>query len=267
MIASTIDRVDLGDGTATTVERWGEAGPVLLCVHGIGSSRRSWVRLADHFAASFRVVAYDQRGHGDSAHVGGPMTHERSLLDLERVVAALDAPVFGLVGHSWGGAIALLGGRRIACDRVIAIDPMIRQPAGSWNADYVDGLRAVLAAPEHDRTRLIRDLYAPLPPVEIDAKVHAMHAMSVDPIVALGAENAADAGGWDLRESVRAYPKPLYLPIADPADSVVSAGDLAFVRDHGGPRIEVEVYAGEGHSLQRTAFEKFAAHAERFLRA
>ena len=265
MIASTTTHVDLGDGNRTTLERWGESGPALLCVHGITSSRRSWARFAEHAAATHRVFAYDQRGHGDSANVLGPMTLERSLLDLEAVTRAIGGDLRALLGHSWGGAVVILGGRRVACERIVAIDPMIHQAAGSWYGDFVDDLREVFGAPPQQREALIRAAYATLPPIEIDAKVHAMRSMTLEPIVALGDENQVDAGGWDLRDAIAAYPKPLLLLLADPSDSVVSADDAAFVRAHAGPKVRVEVFEGEGHSLQRTAFERFAAVATPFI--
>jgi len=265
MIASAARRVEIGDGALTHVEQWGERGPILLCVHGITSSRRSWLRTAEYFSSKYRVVAYDQRGHGDSAAVAGPMTLERSLQDLGAVAAALDGPIRGLIGHSWGGAVAILGGRRIACERVIAIDPMLHQAPGMWAADFVDDLRELLAIPPAERVAAIREMFASLPAVEIDAKVHAMQWMRIESIEALGAENGADAGNWDLRETVRDYPKPLFMPVADPSDSVIFPADLAFVRDHGGPNVSVAVFTGEGHTLQRTAFEKFAAASEEFL--
>jgi pimeloyl-ACP methyl ester carboxylesterase len=265
MIAPSGRRVDLGDGMVTEVEQWGARGPILLCVHGITSSRMMWTRTADYFGARYRVVAYDQRGHGDSANVGGPMSLARSVADLAAVAAALDEPIYGLLGHSWGGAVAILGGREIRAERVIAIDPMIHQAPGMWAADFVDDLREVFAIPPAGREAAIRSMFAGSPAVEIDAKVHAMRAMRIETIEALGAQNDADAGHWDLRESLRAYPKPLYLAVADPSDSVIFPDDLAFIRDAGGPKVTIEVYAGEGHTLQRTAFAKFAASADRFL--
>lgn len=267
MIASVARRVDLGDGALTAVEQWGETGPILLCVHGITSSRKMWQRTGEHFAPHFRVVAYDARGHGDSADVRGPMTLERSLADLDIVAASLNGPIRGLVGHSWGGAVAILGGRRIRCQRVIAIDPMVHQAPGAWASDFVDDLRDVLAVSPAEREPAIRTMFAGAPPVEIDAKVHAMRSMRIETIEALGAQNAADTGGWDLREALRSYPKPLYLAVADPSDSVIAADDLTFIREHGGPNVRIDVFAGEGHTLQRTAFEKFAPAAERFLNA
>jgi hypothetical protein len=57
------------------------------------------------------------------------------------------------------------------------------------------------------------------------------------------------------------------LAVADQSDSVIGAADLATIREIGGPNVSVEVYAGEGHTLQRTAFEKFAAATADFLSA
>jgi pimeloyl-ACP methyl ester carboxylesterase len=265
MIASGARQVELGDGAVTAVEQWGETGPFLLCVHGITSSRASWRRTAEYFSAKYRVIAYDQRGHGDSAVVAGPMTLERSVSDLGAVAATLHGPIRGLIGHSWGGAVAILGGRRIACERVIAIDPMVHQAPGVWTVDFVDDVRDVLAVPRPERIVAIREMFAALPPVEIAAKVHAMQSMRIETIEALGAENAADEGKWDLRETVRDYPKPLLMLLADPTDSVVFPDDVAYVRANGGPNVAIEVFAGEGHTLQRTAFERFAVTSERFL--
>lgn len=257
--------VDLGDGTSTHLTGWGEAGPVLVGIHGITSSRMTWVRFAQHFAASYRVFAYDQRGHGDSATIAGPMTLERSLRDLEAVMTAIGEPARALIGHSWGGAVAILGGRRVDCERVVAIDPMIHQAPGTWYADFVDELRVVLATPSKERERVVREHYSALPPIEIDGKVHAMRSMTIEPIVALGDENRVDEGKWDLRPQLVDYPKPLLLAVADPEESIVAGEDLVFVRLRGGPNVRVEIFAGEGHSLQRTAFEKFAALVEAFL--
>jgi pimeloyl-ACP methyl ester carboxylesterase len=193
------------------------------------------------------------------------MTLERSLADLDAIAAAFEGPIRGLIGHSWGGAVAILGGLRIRCERVIAIDPMVHQPPGTWNADFVDDLREVFAIPPARREAAIREMFAGAPPIEIEAKVHAMRSMRLSAVEALGSENEADAGHWDLRERLRDYPKPLALLVADPSDSVILPDDLSFIRAHGGPRIEIEVFEGEGHTLQRSAFEKYAAAVERFL--
>src|ERR1700736_6327485 len=124
-------QVRLSDGAETTVQQWGERGPLIVGVRGLGSSRRGWARIGEHLADRYRVVAYDQRGHGDSA-AKGPMTFERSVEDLAGVVASLGEPVHALIGHSWGGAGVVAGGRVLEVARVVAVDPMLRIEPGVW---------------------------------------------------------------------------------------------------------------------------------------
>jgi pimeloyl-ACP methyl ester carboxylesterase len=257
-------RITLDDGASTILERWGEGGPVVLCVHGITSSRKSWEKLGRRFCSTHRVYAYDQRGHGDSASVLGPMTLEQSLADLAAVAAAIGEPIDALVGHSWGGAVALLGGRRIAAARVIAIDPLLRVPAGSFAADYVDELRPILSLPPDEREPLVRALVDHLDETEQLAKVHAMRTMSIESVASIGRENLVDEGAWDLRERLSAYPVPLYLAIAG-VDSVIAPEDVAALESLCGPRATLEVFANDGHSLHRTAFDEFASSLASFL--
>jgi pimeloyl-ACP methyl ester carboxylesterase len=247
-------RLILADGSETTVERWGDAGPLIVMVHGLGSSRRGWARVGEHLAGRYRVVAYDQRGHGDSS-VKGPMALERSVEDLANIVASLGEPVHALVGHSWGGAVVVVGGRRLDAGRVVALDPMLRVPAGVWSAQTLPEYRRMLGEKLEDREASIRLSHAALPEVELASKLHAARRITLEPIVALGEENAIDAGRWDLRELVHGYPKPLLLALADPKRSVVLDDEREQFRALGG-NVRLEVFAGASHSLQRDAFER-----------
>jgi pimeloyl-ACP methyl ester carboxylesterase len=248
--------VALGDGASTAVTQWGESGPIVLCVHGIASSRRSWTRLGEALGSSRRVYAYDQRGHGDSAEVTGPMTLERSVADLHAVAATLPGPVDLLIGHSWGGAVAVLGGRALPAHKVVAIDPMLRVAPHTFASEYVDDLREPLALEPVAKEAAIREMYEGSHPTDIAGKIHAMLPMHIGALERLGSENRSDEGGWDIRESVASYPVPL-LVLAAGEDSVLAADDLAFVRERGGPNVSVRVFEGHGHNLQRTAFDEF----------
>ncbi len=260
---SAEQRVVLDDGKETTLQSWGTHGPIVLCVHGITSSRRSWTRLAEFLAPSHRIFAYDQRGHGDSAAVAGPMTLAQSVRDLEAVRAKLPGPVHMLVGHSWGGAVALLGGLAMHPARVVAIDPMIRVPAGTFESEYVDDLRTFFALPPADREPAIREMYDGLAPVDVDAKLHAMTQMSIASLEALGTENDVDGGAWDLRERIARYPTPLLVCVAG-IESVLSADDQAFVTARGGPNVTLRIFPNDGHNLHRTAFDEFSNAVETF---
>src|ERR1035437_137118 len=261
---STEDRVALSDGAETTVRQWGDRGPLVVAVHGLGSSRRGWARIGEHLAGRYRVVAYDQRGHGDSS-VTGPMTLERSVADLAEVVAALDEPVHALIGHSWGGAVAVVGGRRLDVARVVAIDPMLHVERGVWSANTLPEYQRMLGQPLDEREASIRLSHAGMPEVEVESKLHAAQRITLEPIVALGEANAIDEGRWDVRAVVAGYPKPLLFALADPRRSVVVAALRPPLRERGGSNVHVELFEGASHSLQRDAFDRFMPVLERFL--
>jgi pimeloyl-ACP methyl ester carboxylesterase len=195
------------------------------------------------------------------------MSFERSVADLAEVVAAVGEPVHALVGHSWGGAVVVAGGRRIGVSRVAAIDPMLRVLAGVWNQYTLPAYREMFVPSREEREADIRRSHAALPDIEIESKLHAMRRLTLDPVIALGEENAIDAGDWDLRKLVHDYPKPLLLAVADPKRSVVPDEERAEFRELGGPRVRVEVFTGASHSLQRDAFDRFVPALERFLAA
>lgn len=93
---------------------WGRAdAPPVVLLHGGHQSAHSWDLVSLSLARHYRVLALDQRGHGDSewARDVSYANHEMSL-DAEAFIVALglDRPV--LVGHSMGGRNAMLLTRR-----------------------------------------------------------------------------------------------------------------------------------------------------------
>jgi len=79
--------------------------PVVLAVHGITGSHRSWAPAARHLGGAVTVLAPDLRGRGDSAGVGGPYGMAAHVEDL---IAVLDHAGCGratLAGHSMGAYI------------------------------------------------------------------------------------------------------------------------------------------------------------------
>lgn len=258
-------RIRLSDGAETTLQQWGERGPLLLGLHGVASSRRGWMRIGEYLAGSYRVAAYDQRGHGDTS-VAQPMTRARILDDLRDVVASLGEPLHALMGHSWGGAVVVAAGRELdAVERVVAIDPMLRLGPGIWSANVVREYRTLLGVPFDEREAAVRASYAKFPPVELDAKVHASRRLELATLERLGADSGIEAGEWDLRRTAYDYPKPLLLALPDPTRSVVPPEERDELRAHGGPHLRIEVFAGAGHSLQREAFDRFMPVLEAFL--
>ncbi len=213
---------------------------------------------------SHRVFAYDQRGHGDSADVPGPMTLERSLADLRSIAVAIGEPV-AIIGHSWGGAVALLGGREPFATKVVAIDPMVRVLPGTWRKEYLDDAELDLAMAPSALAAELRRRLTSWHESDVVGKLHAVQNMQADAIEHLGSENRVDEGGWDVRREVAAYPKPLLILAAGPNESVMSREDVGFVRTQGGPRVELQIFENEGHNLHRTAFDRYIAATKDFL--
>ncbi len=253
----------LDDGARTSLEWWGQSGPILLCVHGMTSSRLSWRRFAERFAHAFRIVAYDQRGHGDSAGVAGPMSLARGVRDLENVVAAIDEPIRALVGHSWGGAVAIRGGAHPRVERVLAIDPMLRQVEDAWYEEFLAELREQFALEGSARDAFVRADYAPWHPLDVAGKVHAVHAMSVAPIEGLQRENPAST--WNLMPDLERSDKPIMLALAGAEGTILDAVTYREVLALTRPNVRIVTFENEGHNLHRTDFDAFAAAAEGFL--
>src|ERR1700675_3556499 len=90
------------------VEEQGKGAPVLL-IHGFGASTYTWRHVAPELAKTHRVIAVDLKGFGQSDK---PFDSRYSVFDQAELLAQLivdkDLRNLTLVGHSFGGGIALL---------------------------------------------------------------------------------------------------------------------------------------------------------------
>jgi len=82
--------------------------PAVICLHSSGSSPRQWSGLAQTLGSGYRVAAPDLIGYGDAPdwHYERPLTLDDEARRLEPLLEAEPAGVH-LVGHSFGGAVAL----------------------------------------------------------------------------------------------------------------------------------------------------------------
>ena len=97
----------LADGTRLAWDRTGD-GPVVLLVHGIGSSRKTWDGIVPQLvAAGYGALRLDLRlAAGSPSSPGGAFGMDDYLRDLVSFVDAVGLQTFHLVGHSLGGMIA-----------------------------------------------------------------------------------------------------------------------------------------------------------------
>jgi len=104
-----VDRfVDLG-GQRFHYTEWGPpAAPPLVLLHGVTGHARTWDDEARALSAEWRVLALDQRGHGDSDPApDGDYTVPSLAGDLAAFADALGLARVDLVGLSLGGRVAI----------------------------------------------------------------------------------------------------------------------------------------------------------------
>lgn len=127
------------------------SGPGVICLHSNASSSGQWRALMDLLAPRFHVLAADSYGAGKSPAWGaerGPALRDE--VELLEPVLQRAGERFSLVGHSYGGAVALLAAlahrERVRC--LVLYEPtlfaLVEQEGGAPND--VDGIRDTVSA-------------------------------------------------------------------------------------------------------------------------
>ena len=111
-------------------------GPPIIVVHGGPAFDHAYfLPELDRLAESFRLVYYDQRGRGRSAQGVRPedVTIDSDVADLDRLRSRLGLESVAVLGHSWGGVLAMEYAVRHP-DRVSQLILMDTAPAsaGDW---------------------------------------------------------------------------------------------------------------------------------------
>ena len=100
------------------------AAEPLLLIHGVAGSSLAWVPLFEHLSATYRVIAPDLLGHGQSDKPRADYSLGAFAVWLRDFLDALDIPAATLVGHSLGGGVALqlVYQHRQYCRRLVLVN-------------------------------------------------------------------------------------------------------------------------------------------------
>ena len=99
----TIER----DGIRLAYTEAGSADPPVVLLHGMACRHDHMLPVMRHLEAHHRCVAFDLRGHGASDAPRDAYAMDDFIADLGRAVDELDLRRPILIGHSFGGSIAL----------------------------------------------------------------------------------------------------------------------------------------------------------------
>ena len=86
----------------------GRAFSAIVLLHGSNADLKTWQPWAENLREDFRVIRYDQRGHGLTGPApDGGYSRDAFVDDLDLIADALDLDRFVLAGNSMGGSIAM----------------------------------------------------------------------------------------------------------------------------------------------------------------
>jgi 3-oxoadipate enol-lactonase len=247
-----------------------DSAPVLVLASSLGTTLELWEGNVDAFAARFRVLRYDHRGHGGSPVPPGPY----EVADLANdVLELLDEHELGSVswcGISLGGAVGLwlAASAPERLDRLVVASSSARfGPAESWTerARIVreSGLDAISEAvverwftprfrrDEHELAERFRAMLEATPPEGYAACCEAI-------------------AGWDFRDRLGEIRVPTLVVVAE--DDPATPPEHGRLLADGIPGAELATIAHAAHlanveqpeALSRLVFRHLAVeHAER----
>ncbi len=247
-------------------ERTDLPGAVLL--HGITSSALSWVRVGPALADRYRVYALDMRGHGDSIKPApGTYNLRYTADDAAAFVRALHLKDPLLVGHSWGGATAIVlasGADAPGFSRVILEDP-----AHAFNHDSPEEVIAFYTGDiGRPRAELQEEYWANSPgwtEADIEGKLDAISKVSREAVVSVFRE-AWQQG--DLLPLLAQIAAPTLLMRADAAKgTTLDEAAWARAKSYLPAQSRAVQIDGATHNIHRCCFEAFMQGVNDFLRS
>ena len=124
------------DGCPIHVEIEGpDQAPTVIFSNSLGTNLHMWDEQAKHLSRKFRVVRYDQRGHGKSGAPKMPYTLERLGKDVIAILDSLKIERAHFCGLSMGGftgisgevSVIILGSNNTGCPNVRSTFNLIKQ--------------------------------------------------------------------------------------------------------------------------------------------
>jgi pimeloyl-ACP methyl ester carboxylesterase len=239
-------RLTLPDGGEIAYDTAG-AGPAVVFLHGAFMDRSSWDRQMPVFARTFRAIRYDIRPFGASTQPAKPYSVPD---DLRRLLDHLKIERAHLVGHSFGGGVAL-DFALLYPDRVAGLVLVAAPPGGfAPPPEEAKAVGAIFAAAKNGDDALMRAWLA-----------HPMWSASQSRPEVMKALDAS------TRRSLGAFKMTFapYIPVTPPAIERLSARQASELMAKQIPGATLQVIPGADHALPIGWAEEFNAAVTAFL--
>jgi N-formylmaleamate deformylase len=252
---------------------WGEEStelPSALLLHGITSSALSWIRVAPALADRYRVFALDMRGHGDSIKPSkGAYSLRHTADDADAFITSLglDRPL--LMGHSWGGATAMVlaGGFESQKPAPLFSKVILEDPAYHFGLPDSEE-KAILYAQDIGRPadELRVEISVDNPgwtPVDVEGKIDALHKVTRESVFSVFAEASAEGDLLPLLANIAA---PTLLLRADAAlNTTLDEGAWERAKGYLSQASRAVQVEGASHNIHRSKFDAFMRAVNEFL--
>jgi pimeloyl-ACP methyl ester carboxylesterase len=265
--------IDLPDGRFHYLSWGGERSdlPSVLLLHGITSSALSWVRVGPELAERYRVYALDQRGHGDSIKPSrGAYSLRHTADDAIAFIEALGLEHPVLIGHSWGGATAILlasgvGLRKPALNfsHVILEDPAHTFGRGDPEERSAFYTRDI-GRPPHELRPEIAASSPGWTEADIEGKIDALQKVTREAVVSVFSDGEQ---GGDLLPLLAEITTPTLLMRADAAlGTTMDAAAWERARQYLPAHSRAVEINGATHNVHRSKFAEFMQVVNDFLK-
>jgi pimeloyl-ACP methyl ester carboxylesterase len=209
--------------------QWGTEGPHALLLHWITSNAQTWWRVGPRLVElGFRVVAFDMPGHGHSGETADHRIESVAQLIAE-AAAGLGMDRMLLIGHSWGGAVALAMAARDAerVTRVVLIDPALNLTAQVGKTrvpNFIKGIGSSIAALAPALAQANPDWHEQ----DVHWKAEAVQQCRAEAVIGFFTKS----GDWDLTPRLAELKAPLLLLVADPSATIIDAATRSAAERH-----------------------------------
>ena len=244
--------------------------PSMLLLHGITSSALSWVRVGPALADRYRVYALDMRGHGESIKPArGAYSLRHTADDAAALIEALGLERPVLIGHSWGGATAMVLASGAGSQRPVPefAKVILEDPAHTFGRGNLEERTAFYTKDIGRPPEVLRPEITASSPgwteADIEGKIDALQRVTREAVVSVFAE-AGQTG--ELLPLLARIATPTLLIRAD-RDLGTTLNGTAWEQARGylpthSHAVQID---GATHNVHRSKFEEFMQVVNNFL--